>query len=136
LTVLFDQFTDTRFSYLYSSQLRFQAGYELAPWLEIGALMSEPTNTAHVRSVVDPTLGIEALGAVRQAQSVGGYAATEIGTVQAACTVGYRTDPDTLAVGGRVSMPLMERVAVRSGVDYEAHHHIWATWVGLEYAFR
>ena len=133
-SIYFDQFTDSRISRLYLSQLRMQLGYALSDNLEFGIMYTEPTNQDGALFFA-PLFGGFFPGTLRSSQNISGYVAGRIDIWQGWLTAGHRRPDDSFVVATGLQVPLTQRTDFFVNLNYESVRPNWGTSVGLEFRF-
>lgn len=135
LSLIWDQFTDSRVDGLYLTQARLQIGYSLTDCLQVGAVYTNPTNTDNDVPYTFTFAGTNftEIGSASISESLLGYVSAQLPRgIQCAVVAGFREDPDQMTVATSLRVPLSDRLSAYASGGYADRFATWGASLGLQ----
>lgn len=131
-SVLYDQFTDTRLSGLYLSQVRLSLDYAITRSTTLSLQFTEPVLDDQVDLQVLPVAA--ALAPIQVTRGVELILSQKLGPVLASGGIGYRDLLNSTSYRANLTVPIRQRTQMFLNILY-LDRGIWANTMGLQFSF-
>jgi hypothetical protein len=121
--IFYDQYTDTKLGSTYLAQMRYQAGYQVLPYMNVGAVFMDPVVSGSVGTIF-PGFNLP----LRPFRVVQG----QINIGQSTFGIGYVDQENSMTYSYLRTCRITRNVSGRFNASYDERIGLWTGFVGVE----